>query len=128
MTNLHNLIAVGAVCALSAAAFYSGWHWRAQKCTGQIAAIQAAAADAQLAAEKDYSARLAEALAAQKRLAEENTLISQEFARAQQQIADNARVLQKRIDDAVQKDTADSACFNGLGTHSLRLYAEALGY
>lgn len=86
-----------------------------------IQSYQAAA----LVAEQQYSKKLAEAAAEQKKWFDFAQEQSSQLAAANRQIDTQAEAMKKGIPYVIQKD---GAAFNGLGADSLQHYNRSLGY
>ena len=103
--------------AVAATCYRAGYLNRDGKAKTEMAAVAAAHQQAQLEAERAYSAKLAEVAAERQKLAEANRRLDSQTT-----------YIKQEIPHAIARDNSAGGCHSGLGTDGLRLYRQALGY
>lgn len=93
-----------------------------------LAQIKAEQQQALLDAEQAYSAQLLDAQKLTRQWQERAGELNVQLIAAEKTI-DTQKIGIERINHAVNQDTqSGTVCYSGLGTHSLQLYRQALGY
>lgn len=108
-------------------AYSAGYGMRDQKARAQISQLKLAQQEKEIQAEKAYSAKLQEAVAAQQDWLTRADEVSRRQSEAEKTLSETANNLKKGIDHAVKKDQ-EHGCTPGLGVSSLHIYRKALGY
>lgn len=119
------LMVIAAVATLFLAAYIGGVKHAEKKAAVEKAELIQAHQAAALTAEREYSKKLAEAAAEQKKWFDFTQEQSSKLAAANRQIDTQAEAMKKGIPYVIQKD---GAAFNGLGADSLQHYNRSLGY
>ncbi len=121
-----------AAMLVAGGSWYSGHNSAKRAGEAQLAQLRQEYAAQALAAEQQYSAKLAAAAAEQQKWYDFAQRQSSQLAQATQTLDAQAALLQKEIPYAIAQDAADKTnsghCHSGLGADSLRLYRRALGY
>ena len=90
----------------------------------EIAKIKKDFAEEREAAQAAYSEALQTELDRLKQVQAENQRLTTDLFEREKQLTQTQSELKERINDATRHDIS----FNGIGTHSLRLYKQAFGY
>lgn len=120
--------AVGLLLAAVAAVYALGYRHAAHTAAAQRTELQAQWQAQALAAEREYSAALAQAAAEKQRWYDYAQHQSVQLADAVRQLDARPRQLKQEIPHALKRDQNHDACRPGLGSDGLRLYRHALGY
>lgn len=126
--SLKTVLPLLLAAALAAYSYRAGWQKRDAVAQIEAAKVQKAHDDARLKAEQEYSAKLAAAAAEKQRWSDYAQAQSVKLAAAERTLEQKKHAIRQEIPHAIRKDHADGRCFGGLGTDSLRLYRQALGY
>ena len=114
--------------AVAATCYRAGYLNRDGKAKTEMAAVAAAHQQAQLEAERAYSAKLAEVSAEKQKWHDFAQQQSVKLAETTRQLDTQTTRIKQEIANAVKNDQSSGRCYSGLGAGSLQLYKQALGY
>lgn len=114
--------------AVAATCYRAGYLNRDGKAKTEMAAVAAAHQQAQLEAERAYSAKLAEVAAERQKWVDFAQSQSVKLAEANRRLDTKTTHIKQEIPHAIARDNSTGGCHSGLGTDGLRLYRQALGY
>ena len=114
--------------AVAATCYRAGYLNRDGKAKTEMAAVAAAHQQAQLEAERAYSAKLAEVSAEKQNWHDFAQQQSVKLAETTRQLDTQTTRIKQEIANAVKNDQSSGRCYSGLGAGSLQLYKQALGY
>ncbi|WP_156496306.1 hypothetical protein [Eikenella sp. NML03-A-027] len=114
--------------AVAATCYRAGYLNRDGKAKTEMAAVAAAHQQAQLEAERAYSAKLAEVSAEKQKWHDFSQQQSAKLAETTRQLDTQTTRIKQEIANAVKNDQSSGRCYSGLGAGSLQLYKQALGY
>ena len=114
--------------AVAATCYRAGYLNRDGKAKTEMAAVAAAHQQAQLEAERAYSAKLAEVSAEKQKWQDFAQQQSAKLAETTRQLDTQTTRIKQEIANAVKNDQSSGRCYSGLGAGSLQLYKQALGY
>ena len=114
--------------AVAATCYRAGYLNRDGKAKAEMAAVAAAHQQAQLEAERAYSAKLAEVSAEKQKWHDFAQQQSAKLAETTRQLDTQTTRIKQEIANAVKNDQSSGRCYSGLGAGSLQLYKQALGY
>ena len=126
--SLKTVLPLLLAAALAAVGYRAGYLKRDAAAKLEAARIQQVHDAARLKAEQEYSAALAAAAAEKQRWFDYAQAQSARLAATERGLEQKQHAIRQEIPHAIRKDNADGRCFGGLGTDSLRLYRQALGY
>lgn len=113
--------------AVAATCYRAGYLNRDGKAKAEMAAVAAAHQQAQLEAERAYSAKLAEVAAERQKWVDFAQSQSVNLADANRRLDRQTVLIKQEIPHAIRDNNA-GGCHSGLGADGLRLYRQALGY
>ena len=115
--------------AVAATCYRAGYLNRDGKAKAEMAAVAAAHQQAQLEAERAYSAKLAEVAAERQKWVDFAQDQSVKLAEAKHRLDRQTTHIKQEIPHAIARDQKSTGgCHSGLGADSLRLYRQAFGY
>ena len=115
--------------AVAATCYRAGYLNRDGKAKTEMAAVAAAHQQAQLEAERAYSAKLAEVAAERQKWVDFAQSQSVKLAEANRRLDAKTTQIKQEIPHAIARDQKSTGgCHSGLGADSLRLYRQAFGY
>ena len=114
--------------AVAATCYRAGYLNRDGKAKTEMAAVAAAHQQAQLEAERAYSAKLAEVAAERQKWVDFAQSQSVKLAEANRRLDTQTTHIKQEIPHAIARDNSAGGCHSGLGADSLRLYRQAFGY
>ena len=115
--------------AVAATCYRAGYLNRDGKAKTEMAAVAAAHQQAQLEAERAYSAKLAEVAAERQKWVDFAQSQSVKLAEANRRLDTKTTHIKQEIPHAIARDQKSTGgCHSGLGADGLRLYRQALGY
>ena len=115
--------------AVAATCYRAGYLNRDGKAKTEMAAVAAAHQQAQLEAERAYSAKLAEVAAERQKWVDFAQSQSVKLAEAKHRLDRQTTHIKQEIPHAIARDQKSTGgCHSGLGADSLRLYRQAFGY
>ena len=115
--------------AVAATCYRAGYLNRDGKAKTEMAAVAAAHQQAQLEAERAYSAKLAEVAAERQKWVDFAQSQSVKLAEANRRLDTKTTQIKQEIPHAIARDQKSTGgCHSGLGADSLRLYRQAFGY
>ena len=115
--------------AVAATCYRAGYLNRDGKAKTEMAAVAAAHQQAQLEAERAYSAKLAEVAAERQKWVDFAQSQSVKLAEANRRLGRQTTHIKQEIPHAIARDQKSTGgCHSGLGADGLRLYRQALGY
>ena len=114
---------------VAATCYRAGYLNRDGKAKTEMAAVAAAHQQAQLEAERAYSAKLAEVAAERQKWVDFAQSQSVKLAEAKHRLDRQTTHIKQEIPHAIARDQKSTgSCHSGLGADGLRLYRQALGY
>ena len=113
---------------VAATCYRAGYLNRDGKAKTEMAAVAAAHQQAQLEAERAYSAKLAEVASERQKWVDFAQSQSVKLAEANRRLDTKTTQIKQEIPHAIARDKRTGGCYSGLGADSLRLYRQAFGY